>query len=128
MRNNREYTICKDLALYMKLQYPKVLYRFDLAGLNLSMAQAGMNKAIQRGKGWPDMFIAEARDGYNGLFIEVKAEGIKLYKKNFEAVSEHITEQFNCMDELRCKGYKADFGIGFDSCKLQIDQYLKFNK
>lgn len=125
MRNNREYQICKDLATYLRLKYPTVIFHFDLAGLNLSRAQAGMMKGIQGGRGWPDLFIAEPRHDYNGLFIEVKVEGTKLYKKNFEAATPHISEQYQCMDNLRCKGYKADFGIGLDACLKMIDDYLK---
>ena len=109
----------------MKLQYPDVLYHFDLAGLNLSIAQAGMNKAIQFHRGFPDLFIAESRLGYYGFFIEIKAEGTRLYKKNLEAATPHIAEQSEFMDILRIKGYKCDFGIGWDHCKVLIDSYLK---
>lgn len=58
---NEEYQIYKQIATYMRYQYPKVAYRFDQAGLNLSKAQAGMNKAIQDSRGWPDLFIAEPK-------------------------------------------------------------------
>ena len=125
MRNNREYQICKDIAQYMRLQYPAVLFHFDLAGLNLSRAQAGMMKAIQGNRGFPDLFVAESRLGYHGLFIEVKIEGTRLYKRNFEAITPHIAEQLEFQDVLRLKGYKCEFGIGWDGCKEIIDQYLK---
>jgi hypothetical protein len=109
----------------MRLQYPAVLFHFDLAGLNLSRAQAGMMKAIQGNRGFPDLFIAESKLGYHGLFIEVKVEGTKLYKRNFEAVAPHIAEQLEFHEGLRLKGYKCEFGIGWDECKEIIDQYLK---
>jgi len=125
MRNNREYQICKDIAFYMRLQYPTVLFHFDLAGLNLSRAQAGMMKAIQDNRGFPDLLIAESRLGYYGLFIEVKVEGTKLYKKNLEAITPHIAEQLEFQDVLRLKGYKCEFGIGWDGSKKLIDDYLK---
>ena len=125
MRNNREYQICKDIAQYIRLQYPDVLFHFDLAGLNLSRVQAGMMKAIQGNRGFPDLFIAESRLGYNGLFIEVKTEGTKLFKKNFEAITSHIAEQMEFHEALRLKGYKCEFGIGWDNCKDIIDNYLK---
>jgi len=125
MRTNREYQICKDIALYMKLQYPNVLYHFDLAGLNLSIAQAGMSKAIQKGRGWPDLFIAEPKLKYKGLFIEIKKEGTKLKKKIGTCATPHIQEQMLCMRSLIEKGYLSYFGVGFDECKNIIDQYLK---
>jgi len=124
MRNNEEYKLCKNLALYMKLQYPKVFYHFDAAGLNLSKAQAGMQKAIQKGRGFPDLFIAEPRGEFHGLFIELKKEGEVLYKRNGEAVTEHVQEQINCINLLRAKGYCAGFAIGFNEAKTVIDSYF----
>ena len=124
MRNNREYQICKNIATYMRLQYPAVIFHFDLAGLNLSRAQAGMMKMIQGGRGWPDLFIAEQRGDYAGLFIEVKTEGTKLVKKDLTPISEHISEQMICRIDLVNKGYKGAFAIGFDEAKRIIDEYL----
>ena len=125
MRNNREYQICKDIAIYLRMQYPNVIFHFDLAGLNLSRAQAGMMKSIQGGRGWPDLFICESRKGCNGLFIEVKTEGIKLCKMDkITPISEHIKEQIECMDNLIASGYRCHFGVGFDQCKIYIDNYL----
>jgi hypothetical protein len=113
----------------MRLQYPATLFHFDLAGLNLSRAQAGMMKAIQGNRGFPDLFIAESKHylnvHYYGLFIEVKAEGTRLYKKNLEAATPHLNEQMEFHDVLRMKGYKCEFGVGWDECKKIIDSYLK---
>jgi hypothetical protein len=109
----------------MKLQYPNVLYHFDLSGLNLSIAQAGMSKAIQCGRGYPDLFVCESRGGWHGLFIEIKKEGQKIMKKDGSYITPHIEEQAETLSRLRGKQYKAHFGIGFDECKSLIDQYLK---
>jgi hypothetical protein len=125
MRNNREYQICKDIAIYLRLQYPWVIFHFDLAGLNLSRAQAGMMKNIQGGRGWPDLFIAEHRGIFKGLFIEIKAEGTRLYKKDSFCATPHIEEQESCLFKLKDNEYYAEFGIGFDDCKQIIDNYLK---
>lgn len=125
MRNNKEYIICKQIATYLRLQYPDVIFRFDMAGLNLSMAQAGMNKVIQCGKGWPDLFIAEPRHPYKGLFLEIKADGVKLHKKDMSFTSPHLEEQNYMMLRLRKRGYSANFVIGFDQAKNEIDMYLK---
>jgi hypothetical protein len=126
MRNNREYQICKDIAVYLRLQYPNIIFHFDLAGLNLSRAQAGMMKGIQGGRGWPDLFIVKENIPYRGLFIEIKAEGTKLYKKDrITSINNHISEQRDCMSKLIMEGYDCYFGIGFDNCKYIIDNYLK---
>lgn len=131
MRNNREYEICKALSNYIRLKYPKVIFHWDLAGLNLSRAQAGMTKAIQGNRGWPDLFIAQAtgfcdnKPRVNGLFIEVKKEGTRLTKRNGEHATEHIREQHQCLLDLSKKGYVAFFGVGLDNCIEIIDNYLK---
>jgi hypothetical protein len=125
MRKNREYQICKDIAIYMRMQYPNVIFHFDLAGLNLSRAQAGMMKAIQSGRGWPDLFIAGPYKKYLGIFVEIKTEGTRLFKVNGDPATPHIAEQLECMDKLRTIGYSCQFGIGFDNCKETIDEYLK---
>ena len=132
MRNNREYEVCKAIAQYMRLQYPKVLFHWDLAGLNLSRAQAGMMKSIQGGRGWPDFFIPKVKRyssehisiiDYNGCFIEVKAE--TPFKKDGTIKSDkHLQEQDETLKYLRSEGYLAVFGIGFDHCKKIIDEYL----
>lgn len=124
MRTNREYLIYRSIASYLCYVYPDVMFRFDMAGLNLSKAQAGMNKAIQKLKGWPDLMILESRGGYYGLFIEIKPEGTDLYKRDGTPKTPHIAEQMECADKLRRKGYKAMFAVGFDEAQVIIDSYL----
>lgn len=124
---HRETQIYRDIALYLKLQYPKVLYHFDSTGLNLSKTQAGILKSIQCGKGYPDLFIIEpSKDGrYHGLFIEIKVEGTKLIKKDGAFINDHITEQNEFMSKLGDRHFKCYFGVGFDDCKQLIDLYLR---
>ena len=126
MRNNEEYVVCRQISQYLRYQYPKVLFHFDMAGLNLSKAQAGMNKAIQHGRGYPDLVILEHNKFNRGLFIEVKRCGEKIFKKdNITFRSVHIEEQYNILVALLKRGYHAVFGIGFDNCKEIIDNYMK---
>lgn len=137
-RENKEYQLCKAVAYYLRMQYPKVIYHFDLTGLNLSVAQARMSKAIQHSKGWPDLFIAHHKTSaiklsdteYRGeillgLFIELKAEGTRLTKRDGNWASPHIDEQAEMLDNLRNAGYMAEFACGFDEAKELIDNYLK---
>lgn len=128
MSEHRETQIYRDIALYLKMQYPKVMYHFDPTGLNLTKTQAGILKSIQGGKGYPDLFIIEpSKDRkYIGLFIEVKKEGTNLYKnKGIDYIDDHVLSQALCLDALERRGYRAVFGIGFDVCKSIIDKYLK---
>lgn len=125
-----EYILYRQVAYYLRMQYPKILYRFDYAGLSHTKAQAGQMKAIQHGKGYPDLAILEARESikngiYHGMFIELKPEGTKLYKLNGEPATPHIAEQLKCLVLLWERGYKAEFAVGFDEAKKIIDEYLK---
>jgi hypothetical protein len=125
MRNNSEYIVCKQIATYLRYQYPKILFHWDLAGLNLSRAQAGMMKAIQGQRGYPDLFIIESRGEYHGLFLEIKKEGFKLTKRNDEYVNDHVTEQSFYLHNLEMRGYKAFFVCGFEEAVKIIKEYLR---
>ena len=127
----KEEVIQQQLADYLRLQYPDVMFHSDFgSGTKLTMGQAVRQKRLNGGKrAWPDMFIAEpqphGRDWYHGLFIELKKEGTRIKKKNGEWASEHIAEQYDVLDRLRFRGYKAEFAVGFDEAKDLIDAYLK---
>ena len=123
MRNKKEYELCKSVANYLRLQYPKVMFHFDLAGLNLSKAQAGMMKAIQGSRGWPDLFIAGCNEKYKGLFIELNIESPFKHDGTLKKDS-HLEEQQRTLQQLWDLGYGASFGVGFRQCKEIIDNYM----
>jgi len=127
MKEYRETQIYRNIALYLKLQYPNVLYHFDPTGLNLTKTQSGILKSIQGGKGYPDLFIIEpSRDfKYHGLFIEIKSEDSKIFKINGAFINEHTAQQNDFMLKLSDRNFKCHFGIGFDECKRIIDLYLR---
>lgn len=130
-----ELELQMQVADYLRLQYPGILFHSDFgSGIKLTMGQAIKQKRLQGGRrSWPDMFIAEPRtvsDGrfsYSkaGLFLELKRDGVRVFKKNGELVAdEHIREQAAVLDELRERGYAAEFACGFDEAKEIIDGYL----
>lgn len=130
-----ELDIQIQVADYLRLRYPNVLFHSDYgSGLRLTPGQAVKQKRLQGGRrAWPDMFIAEAmpKMGYKGimiwygLFLELKRSDVKIRKKNGDLVAnEHIREQAALLDELRKRGYKAEFACGFDEAKKIIDEYL----
>lgn len=137
----REHDIYILIADYLRYQYPQVIYRFDLAAdLKLTMGQASKHKRLQHYRGYPDLFIAEPADiritphfepdkramHYAGLFIELKREGTRIFKKDGKLVAdEHIREQFDMLHDLRARGYAAEFACGFDEAKKLIDDYMK---
>ena len=147
-----ELELQMQVADYLRLQYPGVLFHSDFgSGVKLTMGQAIKQKRLQGGRrSWPDMFIAEPKnlkaeckvitDGdvieeahfleqKYGLFIELKKEGTRIFKKDGTLVSDaHICEQFDMLEQLRRRGYVAEFACGFDEAKKIIDKYLKPNK
>lgn len=126
-RYDSENNLAVNLSDYLRYQYPNVLFRFDYgAGLRITPGQAVRQKRLQKAKSWPDLFIAEPRGKYGGLFIEIKRHDTKVYLKNGTLTSNpHIQRQAGIINELIKRGYKAEFGIGFDHCKDIIDSYLQ---
>jgi hypothetical protein len=126
-----ELELQAQVADYIRLQYPSVIFHSDFgSGIKLTMGQAIRQKRLNGGRrSWPDMFIASVRTiggrYYHGLFIELKKAGTRIFKKNGTLVSNaHICEQFDMLEQLRRRGYKAEFACGFDEAKEIIDEYL----
>ena len=121
----KEESLQLSVCRYIKLQYPDVIFMTDTAaGMRLTIGQAVKAKNMRSSRGLPDLFIAEARDGKFGLFIELKKEGIKIIKRNGDWIDDHAKEQAEIIVALRNKGYVADFAFGFDHAKTQIDKYF----
>lgn len=140
-----ELELQAQVADYIRLKYPSVLFHSDFgSGIKLTMGQAIRQKRLNGGRrSWPDMFIAEpmsrkidlSKDSpfdkaaklvmYSGLFIELKKAGTRIYRKDGCLVSDaHIREQFDMLEQLRQRGYMAEFACGFDEAKEIIDKYL----
>ena len=111
---------------YIRIKHKEVIFRTDhAAGMKLSKAQAVRHSRLQQSRAYPDLFIAEPRAGYHGLFIEIKRENTTIFKQNGELVAnQHIKEQAFMLQKLIAKGYLATFGVGFDHIVQIIDEYL----
>jgi len=124
LKMQSEESLQKSICDYLKIQYPKIIFNSDMSGIKLTKGQAIKASKLRSNKGFPDIVIYEPRGEYHGLFIELKKEGEVLYKRNGEAVTEHVQEQINCINLLRAKGYCAGFAIGFNEAKTVIDSYF----
>lgn len=121
-----EHQIYEHIASYLQLRYPEVIYRFDLAAdLKLTPGQARKHKKLHPYRGYPDLVILEPTKEYHGLFVEIKKEGTRIYKKNGSYASEHLIEQARVLHNLQERGYAATFAVGLDETKQIIDDYLK---
>ena len=115
---------------YLRLQYPAVIFTCDLAsGMKLTMGQAVRATKMRSSRGLPDLFIAEPRGGYAGMFIELKKEGTKIILNNGQMTADkHIQEQAEILKKLQAKGYDAIFCVGFNEAKKMIDNYMNSPK
>ena len=136
-----EHDLYTMLADYLRYNYKDIIWRFDLAAdLKLTIGQARKHKRLQQHRGYPDLFIAEVKyigEAINGahfaeqvanygLFLEIKRPGTRIFKKDGTLVADkHIREQFDVLEQLRKRGYMAEFACGFDEAKKIIDEYLK---
>lgn len=125
---HEEFDLQVAISRYLSYQYPDVIFMSDtIASLKLTKMQASRNKKIQKnGFKTPDLLILEARNGFNGLFIELKIE--TPFKKDGSikaSQNDHLKGQMESIGLLNSKGYKACFGVGFDETKKIIDEYLK---
>ena len=123
----------KDLhtkvCLFIKATYPNVVFRTDFgAGMPMSIGMAKRQKTLQSHSGYPDLFIAEPKGVYAGLFLELKTETNKVYKKDGTlAANTHHKEQAKMLEMLRDRGYMADFAIGYKDAVDKIQDYLESN-
>ena len=124
MKTQTESKELISICQYLKLQYPNIIFFCDLIGMKLPI-QVAKRLAIMRSGHNPDLFIAEPNKLYKGLFVEMKASGVKLFNKFGNIKNEHIQKQLDVLYRLREKGYMAEFGLGFRATKDIIDNYLK---
>ncbi len=122
-----EKVIHSQLADYINLQFPDVIFLSDPSGMRLSV---GLRNEVKRKRcrkyKIPDLIILHPSKGYKGLIIEVKATLEDVFKKDGTLkAGDHLKEQQKSIDRLNELGYLASFGPGFDYCKNLIDNYLK---
>lgn len=66
--------------------------------------------------GVSDLFLAASKNGYHGLWLEMKDKG-----KTESSVSK---DQKSFIDDMRKAGYKAEWAAGFDQAKKIIEDYM----
>ncbi len=124
---HKEANLSIKVSRFMQYQYPRVIFRFDIADLKLTKPQAVRMKALQGGRrGFPDLFIAKPMKGYHGMYIELKNGYSDVFKKNGDLrKSDHLENQNDTHIELKEAGYHVVWGLGFDDTINKIKEYLK---
>ena len=102
-----------EVIKYIRYQYPKIRYCASAGGVYTGISQA--RKMVRNGyvKGFPDLFIYEARNGYHGLAIELKTiKGIA------------TKEQKEWIAALQKRNYRAEICKGLPTILDLIDDYF----
>ena len=123
-----EYELQRQISWYLHVQYYDVLFLSDtIANLKLTKMQAIRNKRIQKeGFKTPDLLILEPRNGFSGLFIELKiATPFKKDGVIKASTKDHLKGQLESIEKLKAKGYFCCFSWNFDMTKDILDNYLK---
>lgn len=123
-----EAALQRAVCDYLRLAHPNVMFMISASGIKLTMGQAKSLKANQNpSRGWPDLLIMHGNQ-FHGLFIELKPEGYKLYKRDGTfRKNEHVENQNRVHQMLRDRGYEAEFAVGFDQAKSIIDKYISLS-
>lgn len=114
--------ICKFLHQF----YPDVEWRTDKDG-NFASRTALWAKGAQKGKkGFPDLIIKEKRKGYKGLVLELKKDGVRVFKQDGTLYKdEHLEEQKEWLEWFEDMGCKTGFSVGLQQTIRTINEYLR---
>lgn len=127
-KNETELDLQIRVVSYLQTTYPSALFNGAQILSSIPLRNKGFAKRAKDAgntKGWPDLCISEPRGGFSGLFIELKSETARVYKKDGTAANEHIALQLETIKELKARGYEAVLCVGFDEAKRTIDAYFR---
>lgn len=102
------------VAWFRKTHAPARIFAIPNGG-HRSKTQGMLLKATGVSAGVPDLFIPEPRNGFHGLFIEMKVQ-------DGGAVSK---EQKDWLAHLQERGYRAEVCCGFEEAKSVIQMYME---
>lgn len=121
----------EDILQRQVIEYLELKYKVT----PICMGTEGKKSAFERfkfkwmggRKGVSDLFIPVPTGLFNGLFIELKKEDAKIFKKDgslYASNKEHHQRQIDFINEMSSRGYMAALCIGFDATKQVIDHYF----
>lgn len=126
---------------HVKKTFPDVIFNCDLAsGMNLGKHIGGMNSQMRSSRAHCDFHASEPRGDFKGFYLELKRDRDEVYRKDGGLKSaiktnkktgekyDHIKEQWEMIQNLRSKGYYADFGLGLDDCIDKMKEYMSLPK
>ena len=123
----RELAIQRALVSTLRNEFPLVEDFFNdwAAGAYLTPGQYRSRKELSSGRGWSDLFIPYPSRGYHGLFLEIKKEGTRIYRRDKQLVAdEQIRTEAAFLKRQNDRGYFARFGVGMDGCVRILRWYF----
>lgn len=121
----KEERLQTQIATYLKLQYPDVIFTSESSGLRVGIGLAMQMKRQRSKHKLPDLLILHPNKKYKGLFLELKKDLSEAYLKNGQLrEKKHIQEQNKTLQKLNKLGYYACFSCGFSETKNIIDKYF----
>lgn len=129
----KEDDIYRNLARHLRTFYASTPFHFDLSGVYTTSRYYRGLYGFLNDRAWPDLFIAAPSHpdfgDYKGLFLEIKKDGTRIRRRDGELVADtHLREQAAALAQLDKSGYYAAFGVGYDSCRQIVDEYLTGKK
>lgn len=125
-----KYLSKEDRVQNQVINYVSVAYNIQPIPLNTESNKTPFerfkSKYLGLHRGIPDLFIPVPNKEFYGLFIELKADDVRIFKKDGSLrKNQHIEVQHLYHLNLNQLGYKAEFCVGFDQAKYLIDNYMK---
>lgn len=137
MRNNdhlRKYLGPEDLVQEAFVKYCLDKYGVKVIPMNIESRKTFYEqfkfKTMGYFRGIVDTFVPVAKGGYHGLFIELKKEGRKVFKKDgtfYASGKETHEKQQEFLDDMNKGGYYATFAIGLDEAIDVLDCYMNLD-
>lgn len=103
-----------SLVSWINMTYPDIIFTSALGGIKTTIGQAVKLKRLGYRKSWPDLFFAEPRKGFHGLFIELKSTGGKPSEGQKEMRINLISRGYAC---YVCEGESNAMAIIIDYFK-----------
>lgn len=125
-RNYKESKEQGSIAGYLKKYHPDIMFQTTTPEGKKELWQQNQIKKNNSHSGYPDTNILAARAGYNGLMIENKALGTKIFqiRQPNRFASEHLANQYNTHLKLRKQGFAVYFAVGVTDAVKILEAYL----
>jgi hypothetical protein len=121
-----ELHLQRQVAHYLKDRHPEVCFTGNpLAGLTLDSPHFQKRlEDIGSTETWPDVLIAEPRQGYHGLFLHLRRRDDPLTRPDGQPASASARHRLRINERLRERGYQVSVCRQFTDAHAAITTYL----